>query len=148
LISQNCDGLHRRSGFSQEKIAELHGNSNIEVCSKCGKEFLRDYKAVAPYAISVHDHRTGRNCDLCQGDLVDTIINFGEDLPADQLEAGFENADKADLCLVLGSSLTVSPACNMPEAVGRKPNGKLIICNLQKKKLPMIALLLLKKNTF
>jgi hypothetical protein len=76
---------------------------------------------------------------LCQGDLVDTIINFGEDLPADQLEAGFENSDKADLCLVLGSSLTVSPACNMPEGVGRKPNGRLVICNLQKTPYDSIA---------
>jgi len=132
LISQNCDGLHRRSGFSQDKIAELHGNSNIEVCSKCGKEYLRDFKAIAPYTHSVHDHRTGRYCDLCSGDLVDTIINFGEDLPQDALQAGYDNAEQADLCLVLGSSLTVSPACNMPENVGKKSNGKLVICNLQK----------------
>jgi mono-ADP-ribosyltransferase sirtuin 6 len=132
LISQNCDGLHRRSGFSQEKIAELHGNSNIEVCSSCGKEYLRDYKAVAPYAHSVHDHRTARNCVLCNGPLVDTIINFGENLPSNEIEAGYQNAEKADLCLVLGSSLTVRPACDMPGLVGKNPYAKLVICNLQK----------------
>jgi len=132
LISQNCDGLHRRSGFSQDKIAELHGNSNIEVCSSCGKEYLRDFKATAPYAVSVHDHRTGRNCVLCNGDLVDTIINFGENLSETVLTAGFKNSEKADLCLVLGSSLTVSPACDMPKTVGKNPYGKLVICNLQK----------------
>jgi len=139
LISQNCDGLHRRSGFSQEKIAELHGNSNIEVCSNCGKEYLRDYKAVAPYTHSVHDHRTGRNCVLCNGELVDTIINFGENLPANAIEAGYSHSEKADLCLVLGSSLTVSPACNMPEIVGKSAMGKLVICNLQNTPLDPVA---------
>jgi len=63
---------------------------------------------------------------------VDTIINFKENLPANALTAGFNNSEKADLCLVLGSSLTVSPACDMPKTVAKNLNGKLVICNLQK----------------
>jgi mono-ADP-ribosyltransferase sirtuin 6 len=37
----------------------------------------------------------------------------------------------ADLCLVLGSSLTVTPANEIPEIVGRKKGAQLAICNLQ-----------------
>ena len=42
MISQNVDGLHRKSGILPEKIAELHGNTNIEICTTCKKEYLRD----------------------------------------------------------------------------------------------------------
>lgn len=38
---------------------------------------------------------------------------------------------KADLCLVLGSSLTVTPANEIPELVARRKATKLVICNLQ-----------------
>lgn len=44
IISQNVDGLHRKSGIPREKMAEVHGNTNIERCTRCEKEYLRDYR--------------------------------------------------------------------------------------------------------
>lgn len=139
LISQNTDGLHRKSGVPPELLSELHGNSNLETCEKCKKEYLRDYRVRC--AKKVHDHYTGRKC-VCGGKLKDSIINFSESLPEIPMEKGFKHANKADLCLVLGSSLTVSPACEMPgncalnsnlllETVAKNGNN-LVICNLQK----------------
>jgi len=128
LISQNTDGLHRKSGIDIYKLAELHGNSNLEICSKCGKNFVRDFRTRT--ALEVHDHRTGRKCASCGGELFDSIINFGESLPAKALHDGFEHAEEADLHLVLGSSLRVTPAANMPETT-HKQGGRLVICNLQ-----------------
>eukprot|EP01103_Thecamoeba_quadrilineata_P017954 TRINITY_DN6593_c0_g1_i1.p1 TRINITY_DN6593_c0_g1~~TRINITY_DN6593_c0_g1_i1.p1 ORF type:complete len:395 (-),score=48.41 TRINITY_DN6593_c0_g1_i1:108-1292(-) len=125
IISQNTDGLHRKSGVPANKIAELHGNTNLEICEDCATQYLRDYRT--RISNSVNDHYTGRNCSVCKGRLKDTIINFGESLPEDQLELAWERSQRAVLCIVLGSSLTVSPANLMP------PEAKnLVICNLQK----------------
>jgi NAD-dependent SIR2 family protein deacetylase len=103
LVSQNCDGLHLRSGMNPTCLAELHGNMNLETCSKCDAKYLRDYDA-ATDGFS-HCHYTGRKCDKpeCHGELKDSIINFGENLPEDELEKAFRHAQNADLCLVLGN---------------------------------------------
>ncbi|KEY71256.1 hypothetical protein S7711_02362 [Stachybotrys chartarum IBT 7711] len=130
LVSQNCDGLHRRSGVPSNMISELHGNSNREYCKDCGKDYIRDFRAVSTYERSINDHRTGRKC-TCGGALHDSIINFGEQLPVEDLQLAKQHARKADLCLVLGSSLTVTPANEVPELVGKKKNACLVICNLQ-----------------
>lgn len=44
VISQNVDGLHRRSGIPADKLCEVHGNTNVEFCEKCKKEYLRDFR--------------------------------------------------------------------------------------------------------
>ena len=100
LVSQNCDGLHLRSGMNPACLAELHGNMNLEKCSKCEAKYLRDFDA----SHGRMDHLTGRQCDKpsCKGPLKDSIIHFGENLPDDELEKAFRHAEKADVCLVLG----------------------------------------------
>lgn len=132
LVSQNCDGLHRRSGILPGGIAELHGNSNLERCQKCDKEYLRDFRAVSSYTKSLNDHRTGRKCAVCGSPLLDTIVNFGEDLPQSAFDLAEAHAKKADLCLVLGSSLRVTPADSIPRIVGTRKGSTLAICNLQR----------------
>lgn len=43
IISQNIDGLHRKSGISASKIIELHGNINQEICKVCQRKYMRDF---------------------------------------------------------------------------------------------------------
>jgi len=102
------------------------------------KNYIRDFRTRT--ALDVHDHRTGKKCSVCNGQLVDSIINFGENLPEKALHDGFEQSEEADVHLVLGSSLRVTPAANMPETTYDK-GGKLVICNLQKTPLDSIAYL-------
>ena len=131
VVSQNTDGLHRRSGLEPNVLAELHGNTNMEKCLKCGMKYMRDFRTRT--ARAVHDHLTGRRCDdpQCSGPLVDSIINFNEDLPQDELEKGFESAQLSDLCIVLGSSLRVYPAADIPGDMIKR-GSKVVILNLQK----------------
>merc|ERR1712156_1280979 len=145
MISQNTDGLHRRSGMPVDQLCELHGNTTLEVCDECGRGYMRDYRCRGSLRKQkVHDHRTGRLCSIpkCRGKLHDTIINFGEDLNQDILDKVQENTDQCDVMLALGSSLTVTPAADLPEEVGdrwveqkekgQKPTDHLVIVNLQK----------------
>lgn len=139
VVSQNIDGLHRRSGISPNNISELHGNCYLEVCWACGKDYLRTYDvsdersspiecAECRQRVPHFCHCTRRECE-CGAVLKDSIIHFKENLPQAALESAFANAEKADLCIVLGSSLTVSPACLVPKEVTK--HGKLVIVNLQ-----------------
>ena len=130
LISQNCDGLHRRSGFPASNISELHGNSNIEICERCGQGYFRD---IACHRLGrSRDHFTGRFCSRygCGGALCEYTIDFGQNLPQAPLELATMHSRKSDLHLVMGSSLTVSPACTMPELTADN-QGALVIVNLQ-----------------
>lgn len=131
IVSQNVDGLHRKSGIHPDKIAELHGNTNLEVCAKCGREHMRDFRVRT--AQKTKEHQTGRLCDTpsCRGVLKDTIINFGENLNEAILNKGYDEHARSDLVLVMGSSLRVSPANQMPFGCSEN-GGNVVIVNLQK----------------
>ncbi|KAL6074483.1 NAD-dependent protein deacetylase sirtuin-7 [Balamuthia mandrillaris] len=129
VVSTNVDGLHRRSGLTTENLSELHGNAYLERCSKCKQEYMRPFDCTKQGQRL--NHITGRQCDDCGGDLVDSIINFGEALPDEEFEKALHHSEKADLTIVMGSSMRVEPACSLPTKT-LDIGGKLIIVNLQK----------------
>jgi len=141
VISQNIDGLHRRSGIPASEISELHGNSFKEICWKCNREYLRTFDTAegsgangfgckeCTARVPKFCHCTRRKCE-CGASLKDSIIHFGESLPKEYLKRATEHSQNADLCIVLGSSLTVSPANELPQLTKEK-GGKVCIVNLQ-----------------
>eukprot|EP00088_Acartia_fossae_P035025 TRINITY_DN3602_c0_g1_i2.p1 TRINITY_DN3602_c0_g1~~TRINITY_DN3602_c0_g1_i2.p1 ORF type:complete len:556 (-),score=130.90 TRINITY_DN3602_c0_g1_i2:286-1953(-) len=134
VITQNIDGLHLRSGVPRRNLAELHGNMFVDQCDKCKKMIVRD--SPAP---TVGQKITGSDCPAykdngrkCRGKLRDFVLDWEDNLPDDDLTISDTHAMKADLSIVMGSTLQIVPAGNMPlYAKKYQENGKVVICNLQ-----------------
>lgn len=144
VVSQNCDGLHLRSGFPSKSLSEVHGNMFLEICNNCKKLYWRDFDVTEK--TSFHRHRTGRFCHNCpveKGFLVDTIVHFGEkshfDYPYNWLPAS-KIVESTDMILCLGTSLAVLRRypCLWPKKSSSSSSSsstnnklKLVIVNLQ-----------------
>ncbi|XP_071167921.1 NAD-dependent protein deacetylase Sirt7-like [Mytilus edulis] len=131
VVSQNVDGLHFRSGFPRNRLSELHGDMFVEQCDKCNTQYIN--ATVVP---TMALRPTGNPCTqrksrgLCRGKLRDTILDWEDALPDEDLDRAFANAKKADLCLCLGTSLQILPCANLPLQVKRN-GGKFVTINLQ-----------------
>ncbi len=99
VITQNIDNLHERGGSS--KVIHLHGELT-KVCSERGKRFVED--------IGYEEYEYGRKSP--DGGMTRPfIVWFGEDVPL--LSEAAEEVEKADILVVIGTSLNVYPAAGL-----------------------------------
>jgi mono-ADP-ribosyltransferase sirtuin 6 len=130
LISQNVDNLHLESGYPHEKLAELHGNKSRLRCRIRERTFAICDLVAMPRRKKTRKRRDlSYECPSCGGPLARSIVNFGDEMPKRDLQVSYEWAERANLCIVVGSSCHVMPAADIPRATKRK-GGRLVVMNM------------------
>lgn len=124
VITQNVDNLHQRAGSSPDRVIELHGTAFTVRCLECGAMYDRE---------EIEKRLDGGEevprCDSCSGILKPATVSFGQAMPEKETAEAFEAAQACDLFIVLGSSLVVYPAAQIPQ-VAFGSGAKLVIINL------------------
>jgi NAD+-dependent protein deacetylase sirtuin 4 len=128
VITQNVDGLHTAAGSQQ--VVELHGALARVRCLACGeltsRHALQDrllaanptwpararMATIAPDGdVELPDELIADfrfvACARCAGVLMPDVVFFGGSVPRETLDAAWAAFERAELLLVIGSSLTV-----------------------------------------
>lgn len=114
IVTQNIDNLHQEAGSIN--VHEFHGNSKRLKCLKCEKNYPADninFKDIPP--------RCTNDNEILKPDF----IFFGEGIPGDAYTNSFAAAEKAEVCIIIGSTGEVMPASHIPRTA--KQNGATII---------------------
>ncbi len=99
VITQNVDNLHERAGSS--KVLHLHG------------ELMKARSTVDSFLVYELDHWALNPGDLCEkgSQLRPHIVWFGEAVP--EIPNAIGIVEKADILVVIGTSLAVYPAAGL-----------------------------------
>ncbi len=124
VVTQNVDGLHQKAGLPEEMVFQLHGDLSHAKCLDCSSRF--PMQTVAEW---ISDDVEEPVCEKCSGMLKPDAVLFGEQLPFDVLSEAERRSRDCDLCIVLGSTLSVYPAALIPRYASES-GAKLVIINL------------------
>lgn len=113
VITQNVDGLHQLAG--QKRVLEAHGNWQRTRCVTCGRKEAWDAVMLETPRGSVP------TCASCGGVVRPDVVLFGEQL-GPVFEECQREARRADLFVVMGSSLEVAPISGLPR-LAREEGG-------------------------
>jgi NAD-dependent deacetylase len=121
-ITQNIDQLHQKAG--SQNVLELHGSAKTATCPHCDTQH-----STSEYMQILISGQDLPECKKCGKIIKPDMVLFGEMLPMDIWESAQQHCLMADLMIVVGSSLEVSPANSLPEMSSAK-GARLIINNL------------------
>lgn len=104
VVTQNIDMLHEKSG--NKNVLACHGSYETATCLTCNKKY--DFKDIEDRLVLGEIPK----CN-CGGIIKPDITFFGESLP-EKFYTFTQNPPKVDLVLVMGTSLEVGPANQIP----------------------------------
>ncbi len=133
VVTQNIDNLHQRSGIPDETIIELHGNGSYARCMQCE----RRHEIATIRAVFERDG-TPPPCEACGGIVKSATISFGQKMPLDAVRQAALDMKSADGIIILGSSLVVRPAADLP-VMAAEAGARLLIINREKTSLDGLA---------
>jgi len=123
IVTQNTDGLHQDAG--SKRVIELHGSGRMVRCLECGR---LEARSAVQTRLEVE---MPPRCLTCgSAFLKPTVILFGEPMPAAAMHDALELAGQADVMLVVGSSLVVHPAAEVP-LVAVRAGARMIVINAE-----------------
>jgi NAD-dependent deacetylase len=123
IVTQNTDGLHQDSG--SKRVIEVHGSGRTVQCLDCG---FREPRSEVQARLDIE---MPPRCSSCGGIVLKpTVVLFGEPMPQPEVLEAFALARDADVMLVVGSSLVVYPAAEIPLAAVRA-GARMIIVNAE-----------------
>ena len=112
VVTQNVDNLHERAGSTN--VIHLHGELMKSRSTK-------DEKLIYPITENI---KLGDTCEK-QSQLRPHIVWFGEQLEDANINLAVKAAMECNLCVIIGSSLQVYPANQIPSYV--HPNSKVVV---------------------
>ena len=121
VITQNIDGLHQIAG--SRHVLELHGTARQATCLDCRFRY-----EIGPLVDQFLAQNRVPDCHKCGGQIKHATISFGQMLAADVLMEANRWSREADLMLVIGSSLVVTPAADLPRTA-KAQGARLVIIN-------------------
>lgn len=124
VITQNIDGLHEKAG--SKVVDNIHGTMNKWYCIGC----LHDLYIPEDVLDGNYDNLNGvPKCPLCGGEFMirPDVTLYGEGLPVSDWANAQMHAGTADLFIIVGTSLQVSPANHLPYYFD--DSSKLVIIN-------------------
>ena len=102
VVTQNIDGLHQAAGC--KKVFELHGSIYRNTCMRCGRKYGLDYILAASGV---------PRCESCGGTIKPDVVLYGEQLDDSVVMGAVEAIERADMLLIMGTSLAVYPAAGL-----------------------------------
>lgn len=123
VITQNIDGLHQKAGNDPGRVVELHGTTHDIRCMSCGRRY-----AGVDLQRRLEAGEDDPRCPVCGGVLRSGTILFGEPLPKRALEQAVLLSQAADFMLVIGTSLVVNPAAQLP-AIAIRSGSQIAVIN-------------------